>query len=91
MNVAVGVADADGVLTFNATITVGEAVVADDGTGRQVLVPGTLVDPTGANVRLVVKDHGPSAADEAALDIQMMRLEGPECPCADPHQSFHNP
>ncbi len=91
MNVAGGVADADGVLTFNATITVGEAVVADDGTGRQVLVPGTLVDPTGANVRLVVKDHGPSAADEAALDIQMMRLDGPECPCADPHQSFHNP
>jgi hypothetical protein len=90
-NIAGGVADANGVGTFNATISAGVAVVADDGTGPMVLVPGTLVDPMGANVRLVVKDHGPAAADQAALDIMTMRLDGPECPCVDPHQSFHNP
>ena len=91
LNLTFGVADENGVGTFSGTLAANVEVVADDGTGKLIIVPGTLVDPIGANVRLVVKDHGPPLDDETDFANQTLRFDGIECPCVDPHQSFHNP
>ena len=91
LNLTFGVADENGVGTFSGTLAANVEVVADDGTGKLIIVPGTLVDPIGANVRLFVKDHGPPLEDETDFANQTLRFDGVECPCVDPHQSFHNP